>query len=101
MSLKGRNLIKTVRWDGSISLEYASFYAREIEIDSEIETGIYNIFGQQLDDIVRKKYKTQTFLIGGQGIRSFRNEAELKIFLKEWGFDGIMYTSDQIHKEIL
>lgn len=101
MSLKGRDLIKTVRWDGSIDLEYASFYTREIEIDSEIETARYNVFGQQLDDIVRKKYKTQKLLIGGHGIRSFRNETELKIFLKEWGFDGILYSSEQIHKEIL
>lgn len=101
MSLKGRDLIKTVRWDGRIDLEYASFYTREIEIDSEIETGRYNIFGQQLDDIVMKKYKTQTFLIGGHGITSFKNETDLKIFLEKWGFDGIMYTSDQIHKEIL
>lgn len=101
MSLKGRNLIKTVRWDGIIDLEYASFYTREIEIDSEIETARYNVFGQQLDDIVRKKYKTQKLLIGGHGITSFKNEMALKIFLEKWGFDGIMYTSDQIHKEIL
>lgn len=93
-------IIKTVKYDGTIEICKAAFYGKKVEDGHDIETNRFNIFGTMLSDIIRPKYKTVWKLIGGEGITSFKTEAQFNNWLLKNDFNGKIYTDDLIHTEV-
>ena len=86
------------KWDGTIHVCYADFYHRIIPIPDEVIGGL---IGNEIPVTVTTfTRKEEWFLIAGEGIKTFQSEMELNDFLKKAGFNGKIYTSDQIHKVI-
>ena len=76
--------------DGTISAEWGRLYSRQRELPSQIEPWFY-VFGE-LRYTKRSQFETDWFLIGGEGIKTCRNETELADLLERIRASGIEFA---------